>query len=32
MKIVNIELIQIDWSGPYQLEDLNSLQNEVTDY
>lgn len=32
MKITDIELIQIFWEGPYSLNELELLQNEITDY
>lgn len=32
MIINNIELIQILWEGPYSLNELKLLQNEITDY
>ncbi|MGG3890007.1 hypothetical protein [Metabacillus fastidiosus] len=32
MIITDIELIQITWEGPYSLNELNLLQNNVTDY
>ncbi|MED4534909.1 hypothetical protein [Metabacillus fastidiosus] len=32
MIITDIELIQITWEGPYSLNELDLLQNNVTDY